>query len=329
MASGAHTGFGVDLLWKARTPQIRVMNDTWHAEPQQPLHKVPGRSVIGLPSQNADDSKCQRWDFDCRPRRQTSSLKFITRREKYRRERWVEMGLTARGIIPLDVAEVGWKWAICRVPSAVPDGGEMKEFEYVLGKRSPLSCQQRCWFKFDMSLLQAADANSSGQTQSSPTSQHMFSVSVEDHNFNSTHKTFDGALNGARQMGTPSQCFSSRLRGPRRKRRPKHTLVLPFRTWKCHHKYFALKESKTLDASTCYHCHLFIITQQLVTGWDLSFKANNGMVYISLPLCAYCTTVLGNGWWKRQNLGKKPHLIDKKSSSCHNALQTLPANLWW
>lgn len=74
----------------------------------------------------------------------------------------------------------------------------MKEFEYVLEKRSPLSCQQRCWFKFDMLLLQAADANSLGQTQSSPTSQHMFLVSAEDHNFNSSHKTFDGALNGAR-----------------------------------------------------------------------------------------------------------------------------------
>lgn len=264
MASGAHTGFGVDLLWKARTPQIRVMNDTWHAEPQQPLHKVPGRSVIGLPSQNADDSKCQRWDFDCRPRRQTSSLKFITRREKYRREQRVEMGLTARGIIALDVAKVGWKWAICRAPSAVPDGGEMKEFEYVLGKRSPLSCQQRCWFKFDMLLLQAADANSLGQTQSSPTSQHMFLVSVEDHNFNSSHKTFDGALNGARPIlftdGSAVPVFRISTPWTEEKRRPKHTLTLPFWTWTCHRKYFALKKSKTLDACTCYHCHLFIIT---------------------------------------------------------------------
>lgn len=167
------------------------------------------------------------------------------------------MGLTARGIVALDVAKVGWKWAICRAPSAVPDGGEMKEFEYVLGKRSPLSCQQRCWFKFDMLLLRAADANSLGQTQSSPTSQHMFLVSVEDHNFNSSHKTFDGALNGARPSlftdGSAVPAF--RLLSPR----SRDVETLPFWTWKCHRKYFALMESKTLDACTCYHCHLFII----------------------------------------------------------------------
>lgn len=142
------------------------------------------------------------------------------------------MGLTARGIIALDVAKVGPKWAICRAPSAVPDRGEMKEFEYVLGKRSPLSCQQRCWFKFDMLLLRAADANSLGQTQSSPTSQHMFLVSVEDHNFNSSHKTFDGALNGARPslFTDGSAVLVLRVSPPwtEEKRRPKHTLTLPF-----------------------------------------------------------------------------------------------------
>lgn len=54
--------------------------------------------------------------------------------------------------------------------------------------------------KFDM-LMRAPDANSSGQTQSSSTSCHVFSVSVEVHNFNSSHKTFNLALNGATLEG--------------------------------------------------------------------------------------------------------------------------------
>lgn len=105
----------------------------------------------------------------------------------------------------------GWKRPIYEKPSVIWARGRRRRVE----NRNTSSERGQCCSANGTVhiLMQAADANSSGHTESSSISCHMFPVSIEDHNFNSSHKTFNRPLNGAPltlfKDGTSLQCFSS------------------------------------------------------------------------------------------------------------------------
>lgn len=119
---------------------------------------------------------------------------------------WVEMTLTARGIALSDAAKVPTlcnpqKWPICRARLRRRCWVEKKEKESGHCSASSPVC-----FQFDTLVEQTVCLmpTSLGQTQSSSTSRHMFSVLADDRNFNSCRKTFDGrawGLSARLQMG--------------------------------------------------------------------------------------------------------------------------------
>lgn len=106
---------------------------------------------------------------------------------------WVEMALTAGGIAPSDAAEVPPTPKERPICSARKGGRVKKKRGHRCAANNPVC------FQFDTLAKRAARPMPArlGQTRSSFTSRHVFSVSAEDRNFNSSRKTFDGGAGSA------------------------------------------------------------------------------------------------------------------------------------